>query len=178
TIQHPRPKDTASYSTPTTTKYPTYSSIQPPIMRTPRSLLPLLLLLPYVSSTAPAPSSDRQICHPNQPCYPAVFVPTDEFQRIYDDQEVPAGLHIRMNIYTGEKEAKKMAPGDEPGVIVGSHDVGVHREEVVGGELSIEQDTALLPVEQPEEGDNNDDQPTFQASKEVKPEALEFSSLV
>ncbi|KAI4153682.1 MAG: hypothetical protein LQ340_002165, partial [Diploschistes diacapsis] len=35
-----------------------------------------------------------------------VFKPTEEFQIIHEDQEIPPGLHIRLNLETGLKEAK------------------------------------------------------------------------
>jgi len=39
-------------------------------------------------------------------CYPVAFQPTSEFQVIRRDQKLPAGLHVRMNLQTGLKEAK------------------------------------------------------------------------
>ncbi|EGX90388.1 ER translocation nucleotide exchange factor, putative [Cordyceps militaris CM01] len=54
------------------------------------------------------------ICHTSDPqdCYPRLFEATDEFQQIRDGQEIPQGLHVRLNIYTGEKEAKINVPGE------------------------------------------------------------------
>lgn len=37
-----------------------------------------------------------------------VFVPTDEWQEIINGQAIPAGLHVRINMQTGKKEAKLM----------------------------------------------------------------------
>jgi len=37
-----------------------------------------------------------------------VFVPTDEWQEILNGQAIPAGLHVRLNLETGKKEAKLM----------------------------------------------------------------------
>jgi len=45
------------------------------------------------------------ICHSGT-CYPKVFQPTHEFQVVHDDQELPPGLHYRLNLETGLKEAK------------------------------------------------------------------------
>jgi len=62
-----------------------------------------------------SPSADIDlICHTDNPdeCYPKVFQPTDEFQVVHDDQELPAGLHVRLNISTGKKEAKLYNPND------------------------------------------------------------------
>lgn len=46
-------------------------------------------------------------------CYPRVFQPTHEFQVIREGQEIPSGLHVRLDISTGSKEAKLNNP-DEP----------------------------------------------------------------
>ena len=37
-----------------------------------------------------------------------LFVATDEWQEIHEGQKVPSGLHYRMNLETGKKEAKLM----------------------------------------------------------------------
>jgi len=37
-----------------------------------------------------------------------VFVPTDDWQEIINGQAIPAGLHVRINLETGKKEAKFM----------------------------------------------------------------------
>jgi nucleotide exchange factor SIL1 len=68
---------------------------------------------PFAAASEPAPSSSPSahvdlICHTDDPkdCYPRVFQPTDEFQIVHDDQDLPSGLHVRLNIWTGQKEAK------------------------------------------------------------------------
>lgn len=70
-------------------------------------------------SIAQDSSSDKTarpdlICHTSNPdeCYPRVFQPTDEFQTVHNDQELPNGLHVRLNIWTGQKEAKINVPGE------------------------------------------------------------------
>ncbi|RDD45551.1 Nucleotide exchange factor SIL1 [Trichoplax sp. H2] len=40
-----------------------------------------------------------------------VFQPTSEWQTVYEGQAIPAGLHVRMNLATGKKEAKLMEDG-------------------------------------------------------------------
>ena len=35
-----------------------------------------------------------------------VFVPTDDWQEVMPGQQIPGGLHVRLNIQTGKKEAK------------------------------------------------------------------------
>jgi nucleotide exchange factor SIL1 len=80
-------------------------------------LLAIVLFVPAVSATSPPSSPAAKadlICHTSDPkdCYPRVFEPTDEFQIVHDDQEVPPGLHVRLNIYTGKKEAKINVPDE------------------------------------------------------------------
>jgi len=43
-------------------------------------------------------------------CYDKIFKPTNEFQEIKEGQQLPKGLHIRMNFETGKKEAKLNEP--------------------------------------------------------------------
>ena len=61
--------------------------------------------------TSPTASTEL-ICHTLDPseCYPAVFIPTKEFQTIREDQSIPPGLHVRMNLATGLKEARLNIP--------------------------------------------------------------------
>lgn len=81
-------------------------------------LSPLLLffsLLCKVHASAPAfspPASTELICHTAlvSDCYPTIFQPTEHFQRIHDDQSIPAGLHVRVNLATGLKEARLNIP--------------------------------------------------------------------
>ncbi|CAN8098681.1 unnamed protein product [Discula destructiva] len=46
-------------------------------------------------------------------CYPMVFQATDEFQTIREEQEIPHGLHVRLDVTTGKKEAKLNNPDDD-----------------------------------------------------------------
>lgn len=68
------------------------------------------------SSSSPANSDEEVelICHTSNPaeCYPKIFQPTSEFQIVYPDQDLPVGLHVRLNIYTGQKEAKINVPDE------------------------------------------------------------------
>ncbi|KAI9746095.1 MAG: hypothetical protein M1818_000776 [Claussenomyces sp. TS43310] len=68
-----------------------------------------LAALPAASS--PSAGTDI-ICHTSDPaeCYPRIFQPTKDFQVIKDDQDLPPGLHVRLNIFTGEKEARLNIP--------------------------------------------------------------------
>lgn len=61
-----------------------------------------------------APPEAGLICHTDdaKDCYPRVFEPTHEFRAVHEDQELPGGLHVRLNIWTGQREAKINVPGE------------------------------------------------------------------
>lgn len=65
------------------------------------------------ASSSPSPDVEL-ICHTNNlaECYPKVFQATDQFQKVHDDQDLPSGLHVRLNVWTGEKEAKINVPDE------------------------------------------------------------------
>ncbi|XP_049810472.1 nucleotide exchange factor SIL1 isoform X1 [Schistocerca nitens] len=44
-----------------------------------------------------------------------VFVATEEWQTVKKGQSVPSGLHVRLNLETGETEAKLLDPSERPG---------------------------------------------------------------
>lgn len=93
------------------------------------TLLLVLLAIALLPATASASSSPQHspkadtdlICHTSDPkdCYPRIFEPTDEFQTVRDDQELPNGLHVRMNIWTGQKEAKINVPDEKDAALEG-----------------------------------------------------------
>lgn len=113
-----------------------------------RSLLGFLALgLPLIShatssasDASPSPAANTELICPTDnagDCYPQIFQPTKDFQDIKEGQDIPPGLHVRMNIYTGQKEARLNIPME-------------------GGEASIElegipTEQAMVVVEQPEE---------------------------
>lgn len=77
-----------------------------------------LLLGSFFTVTAlnPSPKADSDlICHTNRAaeCYPRTFQPTTSFQVVHDDQNLPPGLHIRMNLTSGVKEAKLNEPDED-----------------------------------------------------------------
>jgi hypothetical protein len=77
-------------------------------MYRPISLVFLSILAVFAITTlAETPSKDL-ICHTTDPseCYPKVFEATEDFRIVRDDQDLPPGLHVRLNIQTGLKEAK------------------------------------------------------------------------
>lgn len=65
------------------------------------------------SSTKDGEKGDL-ICHTDDPseCYPKVFEPTDEFRIVREDQEIPPGLHVRLDVNTGKREAKINDPSE------------------------------------------------------------------
>lgn len=53
-----------------------------------------------------AEESPKQICVSETDCYPELFEPQGEFKIVREGQQLPPGLHIRLNFETGLKEAK------------------------------------------------------------------------
>lgn len=80
-------------------------------------------------------TNEEIICNPSNPhdCYPKIFQPTDEWQTVKPNQDIPGGLHIRMNFQTSEKEAKLLDPNSvhEQGVVLSDNQD--QEEEVVEG---------------------------------------------
>ena len=63
------------------------------------------------SSPSPRASTDL-ICRTSRAseCYPRLFQPLKHFRTVHDDQELPPGLHVRLNLQTGIKEARLNVP--------------------------------------------------------------------
>lgn len=107
------------------------------------ALLGLACLVPQVISSiesSPSPFAQADIiCSTtdSKDCYPRLFQPTEEFQIIKEGQDIPPGLHVRMNIYTGKREARLNIPmeGEEAGESI---------------EI-LPEEQAVVIVEQPEE---------------------------
>ncbi len=65
---------------------------------------------------APSPAAHTDlICPTDNPmdCYSRIFQPTEDFQIVREGQDLPLGLHVRMNVWTGEKEARLNIPMDD-----------------------------------------------------------------
>lgn len=65
--------------------------------------------------TSPSPDASTSLICPNDnssDCYPVLFQPTIHFEKIRPGQSLPPGLHVRLNIQTGEKEARLNIPED------------------------------------------------------------------
>ncbi|KAI9756156.1 MAG: hypothetical protein M4579_003969 [Chaenotheca gracillima] len=80
----------------------------------------LFLAAKVIASSPPAQNSPSVsetdlICPTSSSleCYPRVFSPTPEFQTIQPDQHLPPGLHVRLNLETGLKEARLNIPLEE-----------------------------------------------------------------
>lgn len=67
------------------------------------------------ASTSINPDGSKTVCVPSIGCYPSVFDATDEFQVVREGQSIPAGLHVKMNLETGLKEARLLSPQDAEG---------------------------------------------------------------
>lgn len=77
------------------------------------SILLTLLIKPIESLIV---NTDGElICAPNNPtdCYPKIFEPTTEWQTIREGQDIPAGLHVRLNMENLAREAKILDPSEE-----------------------------------------------------------------
>ena len=97
----------------------------------PINLLALTGLMAWVAAASagesvpppsPSPSADVDlICHTDNPaeCYPKLFQPTDEFQIVHPDQDLPLGLHVRLDVTTGLREAKINVPDEYDAALAG-----------------------------------------------------------
>ena len=77
-----------------------------------------VLLSTFIGSdgAVPSPKASTELICPTahaSDCYPSTFQPTEQFQIVKDDQALPPGLHIRMNLATGIKEARLNVPEPE-----------------------------------------------------------------
>ena len=103
---------------------------------------------PNAHATSPSPSAYTDlICHTNHAseCYPRTFQPTTSFQTVHDDQELPVGLYIRLNLETGQKEARLNVPMPEQ-VGLGSELVIIDERgpSVVGTPNNLHHDQSVL----------------------------------
>ncbi|KAI1083226.1 hypothetical protein F5B20DRAFT_529110 [Whalleya microplaca] len=88
-----------------------------------RAALTVFLVVFVITSLASASSPPSEspsvetelICHTDNPaeCYPKVFSATEEFQVVHDDQDLPIGLHVQLDVQTGQKKAKLYDPKEE-----------------------------------------------------------------
>lgn len=105
------------------------------------------LVAGLVAAARPASASPvadtEMICHTKNrhECYSRIFQPTEEFQTVRDDQDLPAGLHVRLNLETGKKEARLNIPmegGDAwEGLPVESGAIAVSQQQPEGEHRSL-----------------------------------------
>jgi hypothetical protein len=71
-------------------------------------------------------------------CFPKIFEPTHEFQIVRDEQDLPKGLHVRLNLETGKKEAKIYVPdaSDEAAAVVAVGEAYDTPEKELAGDTS------------------------------------------
>lgn len=60
-------------------------------------------------------TEQKLICASENDCYPQVLIPTREWQPIRKGQDIPPGLHVRLNIDTLQREAKILEEDEEEG---------------------------------------------------------------
>ncbi|KAI8624694.1 hypothetical protein F5Y19DRAFT_467671 [Xylariaceae sp. FL1651] len=116
-------------------------------------LLALLLsvLSSFTSASSPpavSPTAETDlICHTDNPaeCYPKVFSATEEFQVVHDDQDLPPGLHVQLDVQTGQKQAKLYDPNEEHPELAG---LPVNQEVIVVDPDSS-QDSPKIPAGAP-----------------------------
>ncbi|KAM0215757.1 hypothetical protein ACHAPA_001809 [Fusarium lateritium] len=114
-------------------------------------------------ASQPSPNADVElICHTDnaKDCYPKIFQPTDEFQIVHDDQELPHGLHVRLNMSNGKKEAKINVPDEGNPALEG---------------LPVEQAIVVVDQEQTEDTQIPKGAPAYEPIGKIKePEGEEF----
>ncbi|RHZ67644.1 hypothetical protein Glove_300g57 [Diversispora epigaea] len=72
----------------------------------------LIYLLICIVTAYPSSVSTTEICDKGGNCYPKLFEATKEFKEILEGQEIPRGLHIKIDFETGKKYAKLLDPSD------------------------------------------------------------------
>ncbi|KAJ3559527.1 hypothetical protein NPX13_g9521 [Xylaria arbuscula] len=88
-------------------------------------VLVFTLFCSLISATSPPEASPAAgtelICHTDNPaeCYPKLFSATEEFQVVHDDQDLPLGLHVQLDVQTGQKQAKLYNPEEENPALAG-----------------------------------------------------------
>lgn len=78
--------------------------------------LMLFLIFALLSVGASASEQNQElVCSSENPsdCYPKIFKATDEFQVIREGQDIPHGLHVKLDMTTGKREAKLNDPNED-----------------------------------------------------------------
>ncbi|KAI1190059.1 hypothetical protein F5B17DRAFT_129925 [Nemania serpens] len=83
------------------------------------------ILYSFTSASSPpaaSPAAETElICHTDNlaDCYPKLFSATEDFQIVHDDQDLPPGLHVQLDVQTGKKQAKLYNPDEENPALAG-----------------------------------------------------------
>ncbi|CAG8549101.1 1151_t:CDS:2 [Acaulospora colombiana] len=101
-----------------------------------KSNIRFISFLIYLLITLAIAHENVEICDKNGYCYPKVFVPTNEFTEVLEGQEIPSGLHIKIDFSTGKKYAKLLDQNDPRSEVV-----------LIDEEGSIHQDSHLNLVD-------------------------------
>ncbi|TQV95762.1 ER translocation nucleotide exchange factor [Cordyceps javanica] len=142
-------------------------------LRLPTSLalllsIAFLALSTPVLATSPGAKENSKpdlICHTSDlaDCYPRVFEATDEFRKVHDDQELPHGLHVRLNMNTGEKEAKINVPDEVDASLEG---------------LPVEQDIVVVEPEARDDPVAPKGAPVYESAGKIKAPQHEAKAFV
>jgi nucleotide exchange factor SIL1 len=128
--------------------------------------LPLLAHASSAPEVSPSASAEL-ICAPenSDDCYPRIFEPTKDFQIIREGQDLPPGLHIRMNIQTGLKEARLNIP--------------IEGEESVESQLEgLPTEQAMVVVDQPEADSEDIERPALRDQVPMNPPSYDTAGKV
>ncbi|MCJ1419776.1 hypothetical protein MMC32_006132 [Xylographa parallela] len=143
------------------------------------NILPIICTLLALSFTSranvPSPQASVDlICHTDHvsECYPKTFQPSTSFQLIHDDQDLPAGLHVRLDLATGKKEAKlNVADERDNELLPSTLDVALVDEPNLDKDIRGRSPQAQKVLQAPSHGSirppapNSGDGPTFAQSK-------------
>ncbi|MCJ1434682.1 hypothetical protein MMC27_004051 [Xylographa pallens] len=143
------------------------------------NILPIICTLLALSFTTraniPSPQASVDlICHTDHvsECYPKTFQPSTSFQLIHDDQDLPAGLHVRLDLATGKKEAKlNVADERDAGLLPSTLDVALVDEPILVNDIRGPSPQAQKVLQTSAHGSirppapNSADGPTFDESK-------------
>ncbi|CAG8587268.1 8875_t:CDS:2, partial [Cetraspora pellucida] len=91
--------------------------------------------------------STKNICNKEGHCYPKVFIATNYFQEILEGQEIPAGLHVKIDFDSGKKYAKLLDHNNnEPtDIIIVDKDGSIHSDpaQIESSEVDTNQDAEV-----------------------------------
>ncbi|CAG8469504.1 2097_t:CDS:2 [Cetraspora pellucida] len=91
--------------------------------------------------------SAKNICNKEGHCYPKVFIATNYFQEVLEGQEIPAGLHVKIDFVSGKKYAKLLDHNNnEPSdIIIVDKDGSIHSDpaQIESSEVGTNQDSEV-----------------------------------